>query len=116
MREKTVGGRLTHTARPHHPMTTTEDSAQTTALGRQLRRRREAALRLVPLDCGCSDPWLCHCDDVLTDSEARAWIAAIDHLTRLGLIPLVDIETCRALWRHGEHDLAWRLAHFRGAA
>jgi hypothetical protein len=51
----------------------------------------------------------------LTDSEARAWVAAVEHLTELGLNPLVDIETCRQLWRHGDRELALTLARMRGA-
>jgi hypothetical protein len=27
-----------------------------------LKRRKDAALRLPPMPCGCRDPWLCRCD------------------------------------------------------
>jgi hypothetical protein len=42
-------------------------------LAGQLRRRREAALRLPPLACGCRDPLYCHCyeDRAQRRREAR---------------------------------------------
>jgi hypothetical protein len=63
--------------------------------------------------CTCD----CHDGDVtLSDQEARAWVAAVAHLTTCGLLPLVNLPTCRALWRHGEKALALRLARLRGVA
>ena len=40
-------------------------------LGAQLRRRREAALRLPPLACGCRDPLYCRCRDRDDDRQWR---------------------------------------------
>jgi hypothetical protein len=83
-----------------------------------LRRRREASRRLPPLDCcSCSDPWPCQCHRPAPSPVLlAAVVAAADHLSGAGLPPLVDLQTCRALWRHGERTLAYRLARVRGAA
>jgi hypothetical protein len=74
-------------------------------LAAQFRRRRLAAARSVPLACcGCRDPILCRChDDPLSDlhdrSELMLWAAraASEHLAALGLPPVFDPETTRAL-------------------
>jgi len=73
-----------------------------------LRRRREAANRSVPQACGCHDPWTCkhYSDRYVTDKEAEAAVAAIDHLDMVGTPGLLDIDTCQALWRIGFRDLA----------
>jgi hypothetical protein len=42
--------------------------------------------------------------------------AAADHLTEHGYPPLFRLPVLRQLWRHGERDLAFRLARIRGAA
>jgi hypothetical protein len=71
-----------------------------------------------PLDCrSCSDPWPCRCDRPAPSPVLlTAAVAAVNHLSALELPPLVDLLTCRALWRSGERTLAWRLARLRGAA
>jgi hypothetical protein len=37
-------------------------------------------------------------------------------LLELGLPPIFALETCRALWRYGDRELALMLARIRGAA
>ena len=57
----------------------------------QLRRRRDAANRLLPLDCGCRtrDPWLHRCrpSPPLSDRAVDGYAAAIRHLRDHGLLP-----------------------------
>ena len=73
----------------------------------QLRRRGVAASRSVPLHCGCRDPHACRCTPpppsaVMVDAGA----AAAAHLLAHKLMPLLDIDTLRALWRRGGADRA----------
>lgn len=78
----------------------------------QLRRRRAAMRRSVPLDCGCPDPWPCNCTmPALTDRWIDAGRDAALHLLADGKTPLLEIEVLRALWRRGGPDrrLAQRL-------
>jgi hypothetical protein len=76
-----------------------------TSLGRQLRRRRDAAARSVPLDCGCRDPWPCRCTEPpLSDWALHGWRDAAKHLLAAGHPPLVPLEVRRALWRRGGND------------
>jgi hypothetical protein len=72
----------------------------------QLRRRREASYRLVPLDCGCRDPWPCRCHERChccghepppSDHELDGWVAAITHLADHGLRAIVPPTVRRAL-------------------
>jgi hypothetical protein len=66
----------------------------------QLRRRREAAWRSVPLDCGCRDPLPCSCTEpALTEHALDAWRDAAEHVLASGRIPLVPLEVRRALAR-----------------
>ncbi|PEG58592.1 hypothetical protein CQY21_21580 [Mycolicibacterium boenickei] len=72
-----------------------------------LDRRRKAAHRCQPLECGCQDPWICRCHDPeLTDQQIEAAINAAELLLQHGLMPLFTIPTRRALWRVGRRDLA----------
>jgi hypothetical protein len=74
---------------------------------RQLRARRAASYRLVPLDCGCRDPWPCRCTEPpLTDVQLDGWRDAAKHVLGQGRIPLLPIEVRRALWRRGSADRA----------
>jgi hypothetical protein len=70
-----------------------------------LRRRHDAAQRLIILDCGCSDPWPCR---HFRESASEASEAEVDayHKTALlllaeGYTPAPDIRAMRALWRRG---------------
>lgn len=69
------------------------------------RRRSEAAHRLPALDTGHADPWLTqlHRDDG-TDPNADAWHAAVEHLNRNGLRPIIPLAAGRALWRAGHRQ------------
>ncbi|MDX1880092.1 hypothetical protein SBE55_20015 [Mycolicibacterium sp. 141076] len=70
-----------------------------------IRRRRDAAARSQPLDCGCRDPWACDCTDPpLTDRWVDASASAARHLLAQGHTPLLEIEVLQALWRRGGHD------------
>lgn len=76
----------------------------------QARRRREAARRLPPLDCGCSrDPWTCRCTEPpLTDRVIDGYRDAAHYVLRTsGKTPLVPFEVLRALFRRGGADRAF---------
>lgn len=83
----------------------TRTPAQQEALD-QLARRREAANRSVPLDCGrCRDPWTCRCNhpepsDRMLDAGREAAL----HLLDAGYLPLLDANTMRGLWRRRGDD------------
>lgn len=69
------------------------------------KRRREAARRVVSLDCGCPDPWPCRCSlPPLSDKMIDAGRAAALHILESGRVPLVKIEVLQALWRRGGPD------------
>lgn len=75
-----------------------------------LHRRRAAASRCEPLECGCVDPWTCrhHDGNHDTDRQTEAAIAAGDHLLGHRLGPIYNVDQGRALWRAGRRDLAVR--------
>ena len=114
-------------AEPHHQRpagTTHTDQAQGIAAPRQCaadtvpvawRRRRQTSYRLVPLDCGCRDPWPCRCTQPpLTDKALDGWRDAANHVLDCGQIALVPLEVRRALWsRQGSDRL---LAELRDLA
>jgi hypothetical protein len=71
------------------------------------KRRREAASRLIPLDCGCRDPWTpCRCTrrPPLSEKFIDAGAQAAQHLLDVGYPPLLELEVLRALWRRGGDD------------
>lgn len=76
----------------------------------QRRRGYLASRRMVPLGpCGCIrhpevDKHRCHLG--VSDLQAEAAAAAIEHLDQLGTPGLLDTDTCQALWRIGYHDVA----------
>jgi hypothetical protein len=75
----------------------------------QLGRRREAAQRLVPLDCSCDtrDPWTHKCTEPLPSENAiDGWRAAAEHLLSIGVAPLVPVDARKELWRRGGGDRA----------
>jgi hypothetical protein len=68
-------------------------------------RRRRAAERLVPLDCGCRDPWPCRCSrPPVSEKTIDAGAQAARHLLDCGQVPLLEIDVLRALWRRGGTD------------
>lgn len=71
-------------------------------------RRRQAAHRCEPLDCGCRDKWTCRCDDnpEPTPQLTEAAITAAEYLQHHGLPPIFSVAQGRALWRAGRRDLA----------
>lgn len=82
-----------------------------------LRRRRDASLRLVALDCGCRDPWPCRCTvPPLSDRSVDAGRAAALHVLEQGHVPLLEIEILRALYRRGglDRQLAEQLHRLTG--
>jgi hypothetical protein len=87
---------------------TAADDHHPTNVARQLRRRRAASYRCTPLDCGHRDPWPCkhYRDPYVSDKQAEAAVAAIEHLDLVGTPGLLDVNTCRAMWRVGFRDLA----------
>ncbi len=66
------------------PMTANDNPTIPTADGisAQLRRRREASLRLPPLAGGMRDPWLVPRPPLSVESARAAWL----HLYELGLM------------------------------
>lgn len=71
----------------------------------QRNRRRGAADRSVPLDCGCRDPWPCRCDEPpLTERAVDSWRDTALHVLRTGHVPVLPIEARRALWKRGGAD------------
>lgn len=73
----------------------------------QAARRRAAAARSVPLDCGCGcrDPWICRCTQPpLSGHVIDGWRDAAEHVLATGQTPLIPLEVRRALWRRGGHD------------
>jgi hypothetical protein len=97
----------------HSPGDATTTSRQQVAgtcefngVGRQWRRRREAALRMPVLDCGCRDPWHpCTCSQSpLSEKMVDAGAQAARHLLEVGFVPLLEVDTLRALHRRGGAD------------
>jgi hypothetical protein len=81
-----------------------------------LHRRRQAAARSVPLDCGCADCWPCYCgekppsrccgDEPPADRWVDAGRAAARHLIDAGYTPILQQQVLCALWRRGGGDRA----------
>jgi hypothetical protein len=91
------------------------------------RRRREAALRLPPLESGRRDPLsfaeIADCvqrdhrdEQPPTDHELDGAKAAAEHLLAAGYAPLLRLDVIRALWRRRDRELAHELARIAGAA
>lgn len=76
-----------------------------TAVLRQWSRRREAAWRSVPLDCGCRDPWPSRCTEPPpTDYQLDAWRDAALCVLRNHQMPILSLEALRGLYRRGGPD------------
>lgn len=55
---------------------------------------------MVPLDCGCRDPWPCRCTDPpLSEHALDGWRDAARHVLAVGRMPLVPLEVRRAFYR-----------------
>lgn len=94
--------------RPHSTGSMQDGGALRCESVAQLRRRRHAANRSVPLDCGCRDPWGHRCTEPpLSDKRIDAARDAAEHLLEAGLVPLLEIEVLQALWRRGGDDRAF---------
>lgn len=80
------------------------------------KRRRKAAQRMAPLDCGCSDPSGCRCTEPsLSDHDLDSWRDAAQYVLAIGRTPLVPLEVRRALWRRpADRELAERLHKVAG--
>ncbi|WP_156434369.1 hypothetical protein [Mycobacterium sp. IS-1590] len=79
----------------------------------QLSQRRRAWLasrRMPPLEpCGCirhPEVDRHRCGNAISDKQAEAAAAAIEHLDEMGTPGLLDRDTCRAMWRIGSRDRA----------
>lgn len=60
---------------------------------------------MVPLDCGCRDPWGCVCTEPpLSEYALDGWRNAANHLLASGRMPLIPLEVRRALYRRGGDD------------
>lgn len=104
--------KFTRDSAPRSAMQLVTARAHAQDVSSQLRRRRDAAHRVVPLDCGCPDGWICDCTSPpLTDRWVDAGRDAALHLLAQGLLPRLELEVLRALYRRGGRDrrLAQRL-------
>lgn len=88
------------------PLSAGTDACQgNAAIRQQLVRRRTAAARSVPLDCGCRDPWRCTCTEPpLSRVVVDGWRDSAVHILSAGLLPRLPIEVLRALYRRGGRD------------
>jgi len=60
---------------------------------------------MVPLSCSCRDPWPCRCTDPpLSEKMVDAGRDTALLLLSQGVLPLLPMETRRALWRRGGAD------------
>ena len=72
-------------------------------------RRRDAAVRVSLLDCGCADPWVCRCCTVtaLSDNQLDAWADTARYvIDTTGCTPMLPVEVLRRLWQRGGDDRA----------
>ncbi len=68
-------------------------------------RRQQARRRMVPLACGCSDPWPCRCSrPPLSQKQIDAGRDAAQHILAAGELPLLELEILQALYRRGGDD------------
>ncbi|WP_165796355.1 hypothetical protein [Mycobacterium ahvazicum] len=92
----------------------------TSTNGPEYRRRYAAKLRATPLGaCSCiRDPEFDRhrCGRNITDAQVDGAAAALNHLATLGYPGIVDIDTCRGLWRRGHRALAVDYSTRPGAA
>ncbi len=74
--------------------------------GRPFSDRAEAARRLPPCDCGCRDPWICHCHNTSAPSDRMidGYLQAAQHLESLGLTPAPLMPELRLMWQRGGTD------------
>ncbi|CAN5754770.1 hypothetical protein BH09ACT7_BH09ACT7_32490 [soil metagenome] len=86
------------------------DYCESNAVTLQLRQRRQASHRLLPLDCGCRDPWRPWRPEKLSERQIAGAAAAALHLLDEGYAPLFDVPMLQAMWKAGHHGLAEELA------
>ncbi|MFY2861591.1 hypothetical protein ACOJVU_18050 [Mycobacterium sp. THU-M104] len=68
-------------------------------------RRRRAARRVEPRDCGCSDPWAHRCTDLApSEKMVDAGRDAALHLLTDGYVPLLKADVLQSLSRRGGDD------------
>ncbi|ADG97513.1 conserved hypothetical protein [Segniliparus rotundus DSM 44985] len=87
-----------------------------------LDRRRDAACRLAPFECGCSDPWRCRCGRGSGEPDGRVVdvaVRAFEHLESHGLPPMVareDKPLLRGMWwqKGPRRGMAERVAKWCG--
>ncbi len=108
--EREEPGPTPETGPNHKALADTTNTRNLTATARRLPLRRCASWRLIPLGCGCADPWPCRCSrPPLSDKQVDAVVQAAEHLFDAGYPPIFDVPTLRALWR-GHRELAEELA------
>jgi hypothetical protein len=71
----------------------------------QLRRRRHATGRCEPLASGHRDSWQPWRSEKLSDRQIDGAVDAAQHLRDAGLEPMFDLDTLRAMWKAGHHQL-----------
>lgn len=120
MQPNEVGPRAGHHSRHEGTDNTYSTPATTTATGgvqcsgtgrpsaqdtRPWRRRRQASYRCEPLLSGQRDPWQPGRPETLSRQQVDGAVAAARHLRDAGLEPMFDLETLRAMWTAGHHQL-----------
>lgn len=80
------------------------------------KRRQLATRRMPALDCGCVDPWTCHCSsEPISDRLADGAVLAAEHLELLGVPGIFERDTCQAMWRRGHRELSVRCYRYSHA-
>ena len=81
----------------------------------QLRRRRRESYRCEPLGNtgNVRDPWVPWRPEKLTDKQVAGAVDAARHLRDAGLEPMFDLDTLRAMWKSGHHQLVDELREVR---
>lgn len=77
-----------------------------------LHRRRQAAHRLEPFQCGCRDLWSCHHEHTerRDDIDLDGWESTVQLLTGLGLTPALPAPVHAALHRRALRKRLLQLA------
>jgi len=76
-----------------------------TCTANPMRRHRLAAARCEPNDGGVRDPLQPWRAEKLSDKQVAAAVDAALYLLNIGMPPMFDLNTLRAMWKAGHHQL-----------
>ena len=80
-------------------------TAQSTAAAGGFVRRRQAATRVAPLECGCPDPWAHRCfRPEPSETMIDAYTSTVEMLAALGYPAAPLVPELRGLWRRGDRE------------